>query len=163
MTTGRTSPAPSAPGGRCFRVLAREALAVARCGGAAQLSFAAIASLPGASAPPGRMAHSSRSRSLAIGGGEPLDRVRIAVASRSDPGSACRIDHSHAPAIAACAPSLSLAVSARLMPVTHRPKPVRSPENRWPQGPEISSVLLPSRGSHPRTGDGLSISMCSMS
>ena len=35
------------------------------------------------------------------GGAELLDRVRIAVAFRSDPGSACRIDHSHAPAIAA--------------------------------------------------------------
>ena len=34
-------------------------------------------------------------------GAELLDRVRIAVAFRSDPGSACRIDHSHAPAIAA--------------------------------------------------------------
>ena len=35
------------------------------------------------------------------GGAELLDRVRIAVAFRSDPGSACRIDHLHAPAIAA--------------------------------------------------------------
>lgn len=35
------------------------------------------------------------------GGAELLDRVRIAVAFRSDPGSACRIDHSHAPATAA--------------------------------------------------------------
>ena len=38
----------------------------------------------------------------ADGGAELLDRVRIAVASRSDMGSACRIDHSHAPASAAC-------------------------------------------------------------
>ena len=37
----------------------------------------------------------------ADGGAELLDRVRIAVAFRSDPGSACRIDHSRAPAIAA--------------------------------------------------------------
>ena len=35
------------------------------------------------------------------GGAELLDRVRIAVAFRSDPGSACRIDPSHAPAIVA--------------------------------------------------------------
>ena len=35
------------------------------------------------------------------GGAELLDRVRIAVAFRSDPGSACRIDHSRAPSIAA--------------------------------------------------------------
>ena len=35
------------------------------------------------------------------GGAELLDRVRIAVAFRSDEGSACRIDPSHAPAIAA--------------------------------------------------------------
>jgi len=37
----------------------------------------------------------------ADGGAELLDRVRIAVAFRSDPGSACRIDHSRAPSIAA--------------------------------------------------------------
>ena len=35
------------------------------------------------------------------GGAELLYRVRIAVAFRSDPGSACLIDHSHAPATAA--------------------------------------------------------------
>jgi hypothetical protein len=37
----------------------------------------------------------------ADGGAELLDRVRIAVAFPSDPGSACRIDPLHAPAIAA--------------------------------------------------------------
>lgn len=35
------------------------------------------------------------------GGAELLDRVRIAVAFRSDPGSACRIDPLHAPVFAA--------------------------------------------------------------
>ncbi len=42
----------------------------------------------------------------ADGGAHLLDRVLIAVAFRADPGSACRIDYSHAPAIAArCAES----------------------------------------------------------
>lgn len=46
------------------------------------------------------------------GGAELLDRVRIAVASRSDVGSACRIDYSHAPTVAACqAESLAGCVS----------------------------------------------------
>lgn len=50
---------------------------------------------------------------LTVGcGAEVPDRVRIAVAFRSDPGSACRIDHSHAPATAACqAESLAGCVS----------------------------------------------------
>jgi len=37
----------------------------------------------------------------ATSGAELLDRVRIAVAFRSDPGSACRIDPLHAPEVAA--------------------------------------------------------------
>jgi hypothetical protein len=90
------------------------------------------------------------------------DRVRIAVAFRSDTGSACRIDHCTSDGCVPC-PDLSLAVSARVMPVTHRPKPVRSPENRWPQGSEISSVLQPSRGvPSPSWGWSLHF-MCSMS
>jgi hypothetical protein len=45
-----------------------------------------------------------------------------------------------------CEEEFSLAKSARLMRVTHRPEPVRSPENREPQGSEMSCLLQPSRG-----------------
>ena len=45
-----------------------------------------------------------------------------------------------------CAEDFSMAESARLMRVTHRPEPVRSPENREPQGSEMSCLLQPSRG-----------------
>lgn len=82
-------------------VLAREALAVATLHGAAQLSFrgyrVAATRLRAAGA-------DSAFVEITLAGnrgGEPLDRARIAVAFRSDPGSACRIDHSHAPATAA--------------------------------------------------------------
>ena len=93
-------------------VLAREALAVATLHGAAQLSFRGYrvaARRLGATGADKAFVEitlaANRSR-------EPLDRVRIAVASRSDPGSACRIDHSHAPAISACqAESLAGCVS----------------------------------------------------
>ena len=45
-------------------------------------------------------------------GAELPDRVRIAVAFPSDTGSACRIDYSHAPTVAACqAESLAGCVS----------------------------------------------------
>jgi hypothetical protein len=45
-----------------------------------------------------------------------------------------------------CEEEFSLAESARLMRVTHRPEPVRSPENREPKGSEMSCLLQPSRG-----------------
>ena len=81
-------------------VLAREALAVATLHGAAQLSFrgyrVAATRLCAAGAD-GAFVEITLAGNR---GGEPLDRVRIAVAFRSDPGSACRIDHSSTPAIA---------------------------------------------------------------
>ena len=165
VTTGMCPPArhPSAPEWAMLRVLAREALAVATLHGAAQLSFRGYrvaATRLCAAGTDGAFVEITLAGNR---GGEPLDRVRIAVASRSDAGSACRIDPRTRRRLPRARPSLSLAVSARLMPVTHRPKPVRSPENRWPQGPEISSVLLPSRGVPSPHWDGLSISMCSMS
>jgi hypothetical protein len=78
----------------------------------------------------------------------PLDRLRIAVACAPDSGFSIphqlRLD---ARCRRRAEPSLSLAVSARLMRVTHRPNPVRSPENREPQGSEMSSVASTQPGS----------------
>ena len=83
-------------------VLAREALAVATLHGAAQLSFrgyrVAATRLCAAGAD-GAFVEITLAGSC---GGEPLDRVRIAVASRSDPRSACRVDFLHVPSMAAC-------------------------------------------------------------
>ena len=83
-------------------VLAREALAVATLHGAAQLSFrgyrVAATRLCAAGAD-GAFVEITLAGNC---GGEPLDRVRIAVASRSDPRSACRVDFLHVPSMAAC-------------------------------------------------------------
>ena len=103
MTNDAYPPArhPCAPEWAMLRVLAREALAVATLHGAAQLSF--------------RGYRIDATRLWATGanealvevilsgnrGGDPLDRVRIAVAFRSDEGSASRIDPWHTPAISA--------------------------------------------------------------
>ena len=103
MTNDAYPPArhPCAPEWAMLRVLAREALAVATLHGAAQLSF--------------RGYRIDATRLWATGanealvevilsgnrGGDPLDRVRIAVAFRSDEGSASRIDPRLTPAIAA--------------------------------------------------------------
>ncbi len=52
-----------------------------------------------------------------------------------------------------CEEDFSMAESARLMRVTHHQDPVRSPENREPQGSEMSCLLQPSRGvPSPRRG-----------
>jgi hypothetical protein len=86
-----------------LRVLAHEALVLATLHGAAQLSFRDY-----------RVGARRRSDAGADGAfieitladkrtGEPLDRVRIAVASRSDAGSACRIDSLDAATTASCA------------------------------------------------------------
>ena len=83
-------------------VLAREALAVATLHGAAQLSFR------GYRVAARRICATGTNEALVeitlagSCGGEPLDRVRIAVASRSEAGSACRIDSLHAPVTAVC-------------------------------------------------------------
>lgn len=82
-------------------VLAREALADATLHGAAQLSFRGYrvaATLLCAAGSDGAFVEITLAGNCVD---EPLDRVRIAVASPSDPGSACRIDPLHAPAIAA--------------------------------------------------------------
>ena len=83
-------------------VLAREALAVATLHGVAQLSFrgyrVAATRLCAAGAD-GAFVEITLAGNC---GGEPLDRVRIAVASRSDAGSAWRIDSLHAPTTAVC-------------------------------------------------------------
>jgi hypothetical protein len=84
-----------------LRLLAREALTVATLHGAAQLSFR------------GYRVDARRCAAGASGAfveitltvcktGELLERVCIAVACRSDAGSACRINSLHAPATAVC-------------------------------------------------------------
>ena len=85
-----------------LNVLAREALAAAVLHDAAQLSFRGYridARRLRAAGADGALVEIT----LAVDGGDaPLDRVRIAVASRSDPRSACRVDFLHAPSMAAC-------------------------------------------------------------
>ncbi len=81
-----------------LRVLAREALAVATLHGAAQLSFRGYrvaATRLCAAGSDGAFVEITLAGNR---GDEPFDRVRIAVASRSDAGSAWRIDSLHAPA-----------------------------------------------------------------
>jgi hypothetical protein len=85
-----------------LRVLAREALAVATLHGAALLSFR------GYRIAARRLCACETNVALVeiklagCCGGDPLDRVRIAVASRSDAGSAWRIDSLHTPTTAVC-------------------------------------------------------------
>jgi hypothetical protein len=83
-------------------VLVRDALARAALCGAAQLSFRGYrvdARRLRAAGADGALVEIT----LAVDdGGAPLDRVRIAVASRSDPRSACRVDSLHVPSMAAC-------------------------------------------------------------
>ncbi|MCL4775834.1 MAG: hypothetical protein KJZ98_18005 [Burkholderiaceae bacterium] len=93
---------PSSAEWALLRVLACEALAVAALSGAAQLSFRGYRidtrRLRAAGAD-GALVEIT----LAVDGvGEPLDRVRIAVACRSDPRSACRVDFLHVPLTTAC-------------------------------------------------------------
>lgn len=54
-------------------------------------------------------------------GAEPMDQLGIAVAIRSETGSACRIDHCISDGCGRCS-DLSLAVSARLMLVIASPE-----------------------------------------
>ena len=85
-----------------LRVLAGEALAVAVLHGAAHLSFRGYrvaARRLCATGANDALVEVTLSGSC---GGELLDRVRIAVASRSDAGSACRSDLLHAPVTAVC-------------------------------------------------------------
>ncbi len=92
---------PSAPECRMLRVLAHDALSAAMLHGFERVSFhgycveARCLSASGADV-------ASVELVLTIhGGAELLDRVRIAVAFRSNPGSACRIDPLHALRVAA--------------------------------------------------------------
>lgn len=74
------------------------------------------------------------------------DSVRTEVALPIEAESASSIAWRCACGQVVCEEDFSMAESARLMRVTHRPEPVRSPENREPQGSEMSCLLQPSRG-----------------
>jgi hypothetical protein len=74
------------------------------------------------------------------------DSVRTEVALPVEAESASSIAWRCACGRVVCAEDFSMAESARLMCVTHRLEPVRSPENREPQGSEMSCLLQPSRG-----------------
>jgi hypothetical protein len=74
------------------------------------------------------------------------DSVRTEVALPIEAESASSIAWRCPCGWVACEEDFSMAESARLMRVTHRQDPVRSPENREPQGSEMSCLLQPSRG-----------------
>ena len=84
-----------------LRVLAHDALAAAMLHGFERISFHGYCIEARRLFAPGTEVASVDLVLTADGGAELLDRVRIAVAFPSDPGSACRIDPLHAPAIAA--------------------------------------------------------------
>ncbi len=87
---------------RMLRVLAHDTFAAAVLHGAAHASFHGfgITARRLSAAGPGR---DFIELTLTAGSGaEMLDRARIAVAFRSDAGSACRIEPSRTPAMAAC-------------------------------------------------------------
>ena len=92
---------PSAPECRMLRVLAHDALAAAMLHGFERVSFHGYCVEARCLSASGADVASVELVITMHGGAELLDRVRIAVAYRSDPGSACRIDHSRVPAIAA--------------------------------------------------------------
>lgn len=85
-----------------LRVLAREVLADATLHGAAQLSFRGYRVAATRLCTAGTDGAFVEITLAGNRGGEPLDRVRIAVASRSDPRSACRVDFLHVPLMTAC-------------------------------------------------------------
>ncbi|WKZ13660.1 MAG: hypothetical protein QY320_06795 [Gammaproteobacteria bacterium] len=85
-----------------LRVLACEVLAFATLHGAAQLSFRGYRVAARRLCATGANEALVKITLACSCGGEPLDRVRIAVAFRSDAGSAWRIDSLHAPKTAVC-------------------------------------------------------------
>jgi len=99
------------------------------------------------------------------GGATLLDAVRIAVG-----GLHARAQQRHpSPARTAMLAALDGRVSRWLCqpgrcPSLHRPKPVRSPENRWPKVWRFAFVLLPAGEPLPVPGDGIPIlHVCSLS
>ena len=84
-----------------LRVLVHDALAAALLHGFERISFHGYCIEARRLFVPGTEVASVDLVLTIDGGAELLDRVRIAVAFRSGPGSACRIDHLHAPAVAA--------------------------------------------------------------
>jgi hypothetical protein len=87
------------------------------------------------------------------------DRVRTEVALAIEAASASSIAWRCACGQVVCEEDFSMAESARLMRVTHRQDPVRSPENREPKGSEMSCLLQPSRGV-PSSSRGWSSHFC---
>ena len=87
------------------------------------------------------------------------DSVRTEVALPVDAESASSIAWRCPCGWVVCEEDFSMAASARLMRVTHRQDPVRSPENREPQGSEMSCLLQPSRGV-PSPSRGWSSHLC---
>ena len=93
---------PSAPECRMLRVLAHDALSAALLHGFERISFHGYCIEARRFSAAGAERASVDLTLTADGGAELLDRVRIAVACRSDPRSACRVDFLHVPSMAAC-------------------------------------------------------------
>jgi hypothetical protein len=84
-----------------LRLLVDDALAAALLHGSERISFHGYCIEARRLFAPGTEVASVEFVLTINGGAELLDRVRIAVAFRSDPGSACRIDLLHASEVAA--------------------------------------------------------------
>ena len=141
-----TGPQPDSAQWRMLCVIARDAIAAACERGVSTADFGGYRLSARRVSTGGAVAIRVAFRLSPHGDFGLADSVRTEVALPVEAESASSVAWRCLCSQVVCAEEFSLAESARLMRVTHRPEPVRSPENREPKGSEMSCLLQPSRG-----------------
>jgi hypothetical protein len=148
-----SGPQPDSAQWRMLCVIARDAIAAACERGVSTADFGGYRLSAQRISSGGAVAIRVTFRLAPPGDSGLADSVRTEVALPIEAESASSIAWRCACGQVVCKEDFSMAESARLMRVTHRLEPVRSPENREPQGSEKSCLLQPSRGvPSPRRG-----------